>query len=500
MVLSRRFYRLNYSYKGKYLAEISGRYDGSSKFPRNSQWGFFPSASVAWRISDEPWMEWSHDIMENAKIRLSAGSMGNGNVSPYSYTSEMSIATANNIVLGGSLPTYTSVGTISPVSLTWEKSSTYNIGLDMDFFNNRLSFTGDVYRRNTTDMYTQSVNLPSVYGAGPPKGNNAEMKTDGWEVSLQWRDEVMLAGKPLNYSVKGMVWDSKSVITKFANETGTLGSVSNYIANGGSPSSFYPGMTVGEIWGYTVVGLFKDQEDIDNSAIHNFVQASDRVTRPGQVKFADLDDSGFIDPGNFEVNNHGDLSIIGNQSPRYHFGLNLSSSWNGFGVSLFFQGIGKKDYYPGSDAGYFWGKYGRPFFSFIPSIHMNADDVYSDERNNWDTAYWPRVTTYQSNANRNWTKALEIPNTRYLQNAAFVRLKNIQLDYTFNKNIVNSIGLEALNIYLSGENLFTYTPLHKYAPNFDPEGLSYDTDFASSADGYTYPMLKTLTMGVNITF
>lgn len=494
------FYRLNYSYKGKYLAELSGRYDGSSKFPVNTQWGFFPSASVAWRISDEPWMAWSNNVMENAKVRLSAGSMGNGNVSPYSYTSEMSISTANNIVLGGELPTYTSVGTITPVSLTWEKSSTYNVGLDMDFFKNRLSFTGDVYRRNTTDMYTQSVNLPSVYGAGPPKGNNAEMRTNGWELSLQWRDEVMLAGKPFNYSIKGMLWDSKSVITKYANETGTLGSVSNYIANGGSPSSYYPGMTVGEIWGYTVAGLFKDQEDIDNSAVHNFVQASDRVTRPGQVKFVDLDGNGIIDPGNFEVDNHGDLSIIGNQSPRYQFGLNLSSNWNGFGLSLFFQGIGKKDYYPGSDAGYFWGKYGRPFFSFIPTIHMNADDVYSEERNNWDTAYWPRVTTYQSNGNRNWTKALEIPNTRYIQNAAFVRLKNVQIDYTFKKQWVNNIGLQGLNVYLSGENLFTYTPLHKYAPNFDPEGLSYDTDFASTADGYTYPMLKSITMGINITF
>lgn len=213
-----------------------------------------------------------------------------------------------------------------------------------------------------------------------------------------------------------------------------------------------------------------------------------------------MDGNGIIDPGNFEVDNHGDLRIIGNQSPRYQFGLNLSSHWNGLGLSLFFQGIGKKDYYPGSDAGYFWGKYGRPFFSFIPTIHMNPDDVYSEERNNWDTAYWPRVTTYQSNANRNWTKALEIPNTRYMQNAAFVRLKNVQLDYTFNKQWVNSIGLQALNLYLSGENLFTYTPLHKYAPNFDPEGLSYDTDFASTADGYTYPMLKSITMGVNITF
>lgn len=494
------FYRFNYGYMGKYLAELSGRYDGSSKFPINSQWGFFPSASFAWRISEEPWMSWSHKVLENAKIRLSAGSMGNGNVSPYSYTSEMSIATASDIVLGGELPSYTSVGSTVPVSLTWEKATTYDIGLDMDFFRNRLSFTGDIYRRYTTDMYTPSVSLPSVYGTSPPKGNNAEMKTDGWELSLQWRDEVKLAGKPFAYSVKAMVWDSKSVITKYANEIGTLGTVSGYIDNGGSPSSYYVGMTVGEIWGYTVVGLFKDQDDIDNSAVHDFLQASDKVTRPGQVKFADLDGNNFIDPGKFEVNDHGDLTIIGNQSPRYHFGLNLSSNWNGIGLSIFLQGVGKRDWYPGSDAGYFWGKYGRPFFSFIPSIHNYTDDMYSEEKNNWDTAYWPRITSYQSNGGKNWTKALEIPNTRYIQNAAFVRLKNIQLDYSFNKNICNRIGLQGLNIYLSGENLFTFTPLHKYAPNFDPEGLSSDPDFASAAEGYTYPTLKSLTMGLNITF
>lgn len=494
------FYRLNYGYKGKYLAELSGRYDGSSKFPTNSQWGFFPSASVGWKFSKEPWMSWSQNVMDNAKIRLSLGSMGNGNVNPYSYTSEMAISTASNIVLGGELPSYTAVGSTVPVSLTWETATTYDIGLDMDFFKNKLSFTGDIFRRITSDMFTASVSLPSVYGTTPPKGNNAEMRTDGWELSLQWRDQLNLGGKPLSYSVKAMVWDDKSVITKFANETGTLGTVSEYIDNGGSPSTYYPGMTVGEIWGYTVVGLFKDQEDINNSAIHSFLQTSDKVTRPGQVKFADLDDNEFIEPGNFKVNDHGDLRIIGNQSPRYQFGLNLSTKWNGFGLSVFVQGVGKKDWYPGSDAGYFWGKYGRPFFSFIPSIHNNSDDVYSEEKNNWATAYWPRVTTYQSNGNKNWTKALEIPNTRYLQNAAFVRIKAIQLDYSFNKRFCNSIGLQDANIYLSGENLFTFTPLHKYAPNFDPEGLTYDTDFDTSADGYTYPTLKSFTLGLNITF
>jgi len=494
------FFRLNYGYKGKYLAEVSGRYDGSSKFPTNSKWGFFPSASVAWRVSEEPWMKWSEEWLDNFKIRLSAGSMGNGNVSPYSYTSEMTVSTADDIVLGGSYPSYTSVGSTVPVSLTWEKSTTYDVGLDLDFFNNRLSVSGDYYRRYTTDMYTASVALPAVYGTGSPKGNNAEMKTDGWELSLSWRDSFKLGGKPFDYSIKAMVWDSKSVITKYVNDTGSLGTVKGFIENGGSPSSYYVGMTVGEIWGYTVAGLFRDQADIDSSAIHDFVQASDKVTRPGQVKIADLDGNGFIDPGNFAVDDHGDLRIIGNQSPRYRYGVNLSARWNGIGLSVFLQGVGARDWYPGSDAGMFWGKYGRPFFALIPSIHNYTDDMYSAERNNWDTAYWPRMTTYQSNGTKNWTRLLEIPNTRYIQSAAYLRVKNIQLDYSFPKHICSAIRLQGLKIYVNAENLFTFTPLHKYAPNFDPEGLSYDSDFASAADGYTYPILKSVTVGVNITF
>ena len=494
------FFRLNYGYKGKYLAEVSSRYDGSSKFPTNSKWGFFPSASVAWRVSEEPWMKWSEEWLDNFKIRLSAGSMGNGNVSPYSYTSEMTVSTADDIVLGGSYPSYTSVGSTVPVSLTWEKSTTYDVGLDLDFFNNRLSVSGDYYRRYTTDMYTASVALPAVYGTGSPKGNNAEMKTDGWELSLSWRDSFKLGGKPFDYSIKAMVWDSKSVITKYVNDTGSLGTVKGFIENGGSPSSYYVGMTVGEIWGYTVAGLFRDQADIDSSAIHDFVQASDKVTRPGQVKIADLDGNGFIDPGNFAVDDHGDLRIIGNQSPRYRYGVNLSARWNGIGLSVFLQGVGARDWYPGSDAGMFWGKYGRPFFALIPSIHNYTDDMYSAERNNWDTAYWPRMTTYQSNGTKNWTRLLEIPNTRYIQSAAYLRVKNIQLDYSFPKHICSAIRLQGLKIYVNAENLFTFTPLHKYAPNFDPEGLSYDSDFASAADGYTYPILKSVTVGVNITF
>lgn len=494
------FGRLNYSFKGRYLLELSGRYDGSSKFPTASKWGFFPSASIGWRLSDEPWMDWMKPVVNNAKLRASAGSMGNGNVSPYSYTSEMSISTASDFLIGGAYPSYTSVGGTVPVSLTWETSTTYDAGLDLDMLGSRLSLSGDYYRRYTTDMYTQSVDLPAVYGTAPPKGNNASMRTDGWEVSLQWRDEFKLGGKPFSYSVKASLWDFKSVITSYANDTGTLGTIKAFIQNGGSPSSYYVGMTLGEIWGYGVDGLFKDYEDIASSAIQNFKQASDKITRPGQVKFVDRNDDGEISYGNFQVYDHGDLFILGNKNPRYLYGLNLSANWNGIGLSVFLQGVGRRDWYPGADSGFFWGKYGRPFFAFIPTIHTDASTVYSEELNNWDTAYWPRKTTYQSNGSYDGTTVLEMPNTRYIQNAAYLRVKNVQVDYTFSKKVCEAIGMKGLRFYLSGENLLTFTPLHKYAPNYDPEALTYDTDFASAGDGYTYPILKSLTLGLNITF
>ena len=502
------FYRINYAYKGRYLAEVSGRYDGSSKFPSGQRWGFFPSGSLGWRVSDEPWMNWSRRYLDNFKFRISAGSMGNGNVSPYRYASEMTIAKATDFILDGSLASYTGVATAVPLTLTWEKSSTYDAGFDFDMFNSRLSASFDYYVRMTTDMYTAGLQLPGVYGGTVPKGNNAELRTNGWETSIQWKDELKLGGKPFSYSIKGTLWDSYSTITRFVgNEAGAFGTIANLIDNMGQPQ-YYVGMRIGEMWGYTVEGLFKDYEDIANSATQEYKQAVDKKTRPGMVKFADLDDSGNVDYGNLSLDDHGDISIIGNSTPRYLYGINLASNWNGIGLSVFLQGVGKRDWYPGKDAGYFWGKYSRPFFYFIPSIHaldnptvaqLNEDQT---ECLNYETAYWPRVTTYMTNGDANQTTIMNLPNTRYKQNAAYLRVKNVQIDYTFKENLVKKTGLSGLKVFLNAENLFAFTPLRKWAPNLDPEGIDGgDTDFgASDLNGNSYPMFKTFTFGVNLTF
>ncbi|MBQ7517230.1 MAG: TonB-dependent receptor [Bacteroidales bacterium] len=502
------FARVNYSWKGRYLIEASGRYDGSSKFPTQSRWGFFPSASLGWRVSEEPWMAWSRSVLDNFKLRASAGAMGNGNVSPYKYTSEMTVTKADDIVIAGTLPSYTSVASLVPLSLTWEKAATYDVGLDLDLFRNRLSASFDYYVRITSDMYTDGASLPPVFGGSVPKGNNAEMRTNGWELSIQWKDQFQLLGSPFSYSVKGTLWDSMSTITKYlGNDQRSLGTVAHLVDNMGQPE-YYVGMQLGEMWGYTVTGLFKDWQDVYNSATQNYKQASDLVTRPGQVKFADLDDNGTIDYNNLTLNDHGDLSIIGNSTPRYRFGINLSASWYGVGLSIFLQGVGKRDWYPGKDCGYFWGKYSRPFFYFIPSIHAQNNPTVAQmsedgsECLNYDTAYWPRLTTYIANNSNDKQTIMNMPNTRYMQNAAYLRVKNIQLDYSFPEHICKAIRMRALKVYVNAENLFTFTPLHKWAPNLDPEGIDGgDSDFsASGLNGNSYPIFKTITIGVNITF
>ena len=480
------FGRINYAYAGRYLVELSARYDGSSKFPANSQWGFFPSASVGWRLSEEPWLKpHVEGWLDNFKIRLSAGSMGNGNIDPYKYIDYMTLK-SSTVVIGNALGTYTVAPGAIPLSLTWETSTTYDVGADLDLFKNRLTMGFDWYRRYTTDMYTVGVSLPAVYGTAAPKGNNASLKTNGWELSVGWRDSFRLAGKEFRYGVKAMVWDSRTWVTKYINPTGNL-------------DDYYEGMELGEIWGYRVEGLFRDQDDIDSHATQSFLQSSDKVTRPGQVKFADLNEDGKIDQGAKTLSDHGDLTVIGNTSARYHYGINVNLNWNGIGISTFWQGVAKKNWYPRYDSGYFWGQYNRPF-GYMLKAHTGSN-VYSEELDNWDTAYWPRYSAYQTNES-SVNRVLTTPNDRYMQDVSYIRLKNLTVDYTFPAHICRKMRIKGLKVYVSGENLWTSSPMFKYCDNYDPEVINAgDSDFRTTeGDGYSYPMLRTVTLGLNLTF
>lgn len=480
------FARANYAYKGKYLLEVSGRYDGSSKFPTNEQWGIFPSASAGWRISDEKFMDGTNDWLENLKIRVSAGTLGNGNVSPYSYLGLMDVS-KTSLLLDGGFQTSTSLPALIPDNLTWEKATTYNLGLDADLFKGRFNLGFDVYRRSTTDMYVVGPDLPQVLGAGAPKGNYADLETDGWELTLGWRDNVTLAGDNFGYNVKFMVWDSKSTITKYiGNEEKLL-------------SSYYEGQRIGEIWGYTVEGLFTSHEEIAEHADQSRIPVSKgRILLPGDMKFKDLDGDGVIYRGENTVDNPGDLSIIGNSEQRYHFGINLGANYKGFSLKAFFQGVLQRDWYPSIESGYFWGQYNRPY-GYYPTDQVG--NMWIEGENEDPNAYWPRLRTYIANSR---SKPMGVNNDRFLQNAAYIRLKSLSLDYTLPKKLLSNTVFSNIRFYLTGENLWTASGLTKHTTNFDPEViLSGDQDVRSTSDeqdGYSYPMLKNYTVGVNITF
>lgn len=475
------FYRMNYAYNDRYLVELNGRYDGSSKFPTNQRYGFFPSVSAGWRVSKESFMEETSSWLDDLKIRASYGSLGNGNISPYRFLEQMGIS-KTSVVLGGVQRNYTSLPGVIPNGLTWEKSTTLDVGIDISLLKRRLGVTFDWYDRKTVDMFTAGQPLPAVFGAAVPSGNYADLSTKGWELTLSWKDQVKLAGKPLEYSISGSVWDSKSVITKFNNPNNIL-------------SSYYVGQTVGEIWGYTTLGLFQTADEIAKHANQQFIiNSNNNKWLPGDLKFADLNGDGFVNAGDNTVKNPGDRKVIGNNAARYQFGFTTSLNWNGFGISAFFQGIGKRDWYFAPEAGLFYGPYNRPY-GYQPQTMM--DDLWNETTN--PDSYFPRFRGYTALGTN---RSLGAPQTRYLQNVSYLRLKSLTIDYSLPAKLLKKLAMTRATFYVTGQNLFTLSGLFKHTKNFDPEVMEDPIgDFTNgTGQGYAYPMLKTVTFGMNIGF
>lgn len=501
------FFRLNYGYKDRYLVEINGRYDGSSKFPTDQQWAFFPSASAGWRVSQEPFWKISPKVVSDLKIRASYGSLGNGNISPYQFQELFKIYIQNRL-LKGEKPTTTSSPNPIPTGLTWETATTANVGVDISFLNGRLKFVGDYYIRKNKDMYVTGTQLPAVYGADAPKGNYADMTTKGWELTLTWRDQFKVGGKPFNYEIRGTLANAKSVIDSYPNDELFIGARTN----SGDDHNYYKGMELGEIWGFVNDGYFTASDIDENGHIINGPDqswlsiSSNQRWAAGDVRLKDLNEDGKIDWGNSKVGDSGDRKIIGNRLPHYTFSLNVGADWQGIFVNAFFQGVGKQNWWPGSDNGMFWGQYSRPY-SNIPKEMMK--DVWSEENPN---AYFPKYRGYISHQH---TRILHLPQTKYLQNVAYIRLKNLQIGYTLPTGFVNKLGVQQTKVYVSLENIWTYTPFYKHIKQFDVESINGE-DFETVElikqgmysspiieDGgrpYSYPIMKSMTLGLSLTF
>jgi len=477
------FSRLNYSFKDRYLIEVNGRYDGSSKFPADQRYAFFPSVSGGWRLSKESFWHVSPKLFSDVKLRASYGSLGNGNISSYVYQEQFSIS-QSSLILNGVKPQQTSRPSVLPDGITWETSTTTDIGLDFSMLSDRLRFVGDWYLRNTTDMFTIGLTLPATFGATPPKGNYADLETKGWEMSLTWRDNFKLASKDFNYDVRFTMADSKAVITRYNNPDKLL-------------SDYYEGQVIGEMWGYTTEGFFKDDADVAAHAKQSpQMRASPtNIWYAGDIKLKDLNNDGFVNIGTNRVSNPGDRSIIGNTAAHYTYGIGLGADWNNFFFSAYANGVMKQDWYPSVEAEFFWGQYNRPYNN-IPKWHLG--NMWTPENTD---AYFPR--TMSRAASSNTARELGVVQTKYKQNVAFIRLSNIQFGYNLPKSLISKIGAGDVKVFFSGENLWAYSPMYKLVKGIDVENtVPSDQLFTSSnaGDGYNYPMLKSVSFGLSITF
>ena len=481
------FGRINYDYKGRYLFEASARYDGSSRFAEGHRWGFFPSASVGWRISEEPFFAPLRRTVNNLKLRASYGSLGNQNVGYYDYLRIISIADYSyTFGEGSSLPKKATLSAPVAGDLTWETSQQYNVGVDVAALGNKLEFTAEAYIRDTKNMLTAGAKLPAVYGASSPKMNNADLRTKGFELSLSWRDGFKLLGKPFSYSIKGTLSDFRSYITKYDNNPNHL------------LSDYYEGMRIGDIWGYEVTGFFAtDQEaqDYYNNVCNteNLIGSSRMVggTLAGDLIYVDKNDNKELDYGKNTLEDHGDLINLGNSLPSLQYGITASLSWLGFDVSAFFQGTGDHYWYPAKMNMTFWGPYSYSYTSFLQRDFIKR--CWAEDNPN---AYFPRPRPYSSTGGE-----LKLTNSKYLQNIRYLRLKNLTVGYTIPESITGKVGLDKVRVYFTGENLHYWSPLKANTRYVDPESaFTRVTSSNDVGDAMAYPWQKTIMFGLDITF
>lgn len=470
------FGRVNYNYKERYLLEVNARYDGTSRFSRDNRWNVFPSVSAGWNIAREAFWEPYTDIVNNLKLRGSWGELGNQNTTNlYPYYQLLKFA-ANDVdghwLLNGVKPNTANAPDLISALLSWETMRSWNIGIDVGALQNRLTFSFDYFNRKTLDMVGPAPELPVILGATVPKTNNVDMESKGFELDVAWRDRI---GK-VDYGAHLLLSDDRQRVTRYSNPTGTL-------------SSWYEGQYAGEIWGYETHGIAKTDEEMQNWLVDH-KQSFGSSWAAGDVMYEDLNGDGEINEGSNTIFDPGDKKIIGNSSPRYKFGIDLDASWNGFDVRMFFQGVAKRDYWFSDNM--FWGASGGLWQSTCFTDHL---DFFRSEGDEWGAnlnAYFPRPIL---DGGKNQKKQ-----SRYLQNAAYLRMKNLQIGYTLPADLTNKAGLSKLRVFLSIENLFTISGL---PDSFDPEtlGSGYGNwNGVVTESAKSYPLSRTISTGLSVTF
>ncbi|SKB28024.1 TonB-linked outer membrane protein, SusC/RagA family [Parapedobacter luteus] len=500
------FFRLNYIFDNRYIVEFNGRYDGSSRFPKDKRFGFFPSGSVAWRLDQEPFMESIRGTVSNLKLRASYGSLGNQNVSNYGYIPSMATAQSDYLI-GGARPNHISPPLLVSPNYTWEKVNTLNFGVDFGVMKEKLTATFDMYTRNTLNMLTLGKRLPGVLGAAEPLENAADLKTRGWELSLGYRDNYTVGGSPFNLEARFVLSDSKSEITRFTNPSNDI-------------LQYYEGMQLGEIWGLQSDGFFTNAEEIARLDQSSIIPWDALAIVPGWPKYKDLNGDNVINKGNLTLGDTGDLSVIGNTTPRYQFGLDLNMNWKNIDFRMFWQGVSKRDYYPLDYL--YWGHYQQPYGNTFEHLldFYRAENETEAERARHSQAYldlgladqnlnarFPHLQSWLADANLgtriDGARGLAIPQTNYLLNAAYLRLKNLTIGYTLPARWTSKAGISRIRVFATGENVFEFSEVKKY---FDPETTNANIntdptqDIGRRGNGMTYPFQRSYSFGLNLIF
>ena len=509
------FGRINYDYKGIYLLELNGRYDGSSRFPAGDKWAFFPSMSLGYRFTEEGYWKNLHDVISNGKLRFSYGEIGNEAIGDNMFISTISPIAQSKLYWmdknGNKLNQFDLPNWVSS-SLTWERINTTDIGVDLSFLNDDLSLTFDWYQRTTNDMLAPGKAIPDVAGASAPYTNAGSLRTRGWELSLSYRKQI---NKDLNVYGTFNIGDSKSKVTKWNNDSKLIGHTGGIVSAANARMYAYEGETWGDIWGFETDRYFTEDDfngkDANGKWIYKEgiadqtgIQTDNFVYGPGDIKYKDLDGNKVIDGGKGTADDHGDLKVIGNTMPRYEYSFHLGGSWKGLDLDLFFQGVGKRDMWTQS--------------SFVFPLMRDADKALYANQTSYNI-YDPAngiIDISQSNrypclysgneGSGNVTGLASIggehnyyPQTKYLVNMAYLRLKNVTIGYTLPASITKKVYMEKVRFYGSVNNLcLLYNGAKDYP--VDPEMNAGQGSLSYGTWGRTFPITRTWSVGVQVTF
>lgn len=457
------FGRAGYSYADRYYGDFSFRYDGSSKFAKDHRWGFFPSFSAAWRLTEESFMESYKSRFGDLKIRASYGILGNQNVDNYSYQTvyEMKNNTYvfNNTSVPGTAYTY------GNSLLTWEKSANFNIGLDATFFDNSLYISLEYFNKNTSNILL-SPEVSTVYGGGVAKENAGKMRNRGWEATINYT----LRSGDFKHNFNLNVSDSKNKVTDF-------GGKERIDTNDQLYKLIREGEALGSYYGYKTGGLFQSYDEIANSALP--VGAS---VQPGDVKYVDTNKDGVIDDK--------DRVVLGNAFPRLTFGFTYNVTYKDFDFNILLQGVGKRDMYVR-------GELIEPFHSnYSYCIYQHQLDFWTPTN---PDAKWPRLVAPGSTSSaNNWGKA---GTDLYLLNGAYLRVKNVQLGYTLPRQLTKKIGIQKLRVSVNAQNPLTFSK----NSFIDPESSEFDNkmggiDGVAANSARNYPTLVYYGFGLDLEF